>query len=240
VKLSYVDTSAAMKLVVDEPESATLAGALGSDRRLVSSWWLHTELHCAAGRHPRDVRLADVQAVFSTLNLVDLTRGDMLAAGTHAPLGSNDAIHLAVAIRFGIDEMVTYDGELADAAEAAGLAILAPGRWCACRDVEYVHPTGRGSRSIARRARRARTSRQPRLVVSVGRIHDVLASVLGERQGDVDVHVEGDADGGVAGLGDHLGMDAGASSPAFAGRGTPCGDSSRSWAVPRCRRRRPR
>lgn len=127
MKLSYVDTSAAMKLLVDEPESTALAEALATDRRLVASWLLHTELHCAAGRHPRDVRLAEVQAVLNTMNLVDLTRGDMLAAGTHAPLRSNDAIHLAVAIRLGTDEMVTYDTELADAATAAGLAILAPG-----------------------------------------------------------------------------------------------------------------
>lgn len=126
MKVSYIDTSAAMKLVVDEPESAPLAEALASDRRLVASWLLHTELHCAAGRHPRDVTLATVQAVLNTISLVDLTRGDMLAAGMHAPLRSNDAIHLAVAIRLGSDEMATYDGELADVAKAAGLAILAP------------------------------------------------------------------------------------------------------------------
>ena len=126
MKLSYLDTSAAMKLILDEPESAALADVLATDRRLVASWLLHTELHCAAGRHPRDVRLADVQTVLDTINLVDLTRGDMLAAGTHAPLRSNDAIHLAVAIRLGTDEIATYDGELADAAKSAGLAILAP------------------------------------------------------------------------------------------------------------------
>ena len=126
MRLSYVDTSAAMKLIVDEPESAALAEALASGRRLVASWLLHTELHCASGRHPREIPLAAVQAVLNTMNLVDLTRGDMLAAGTHAPLRSNDAIHLAVAIRLGTDEIATYDGELADAAKAAGLAILAP------------------------------------------------------------------------------------------------------------------
>ncbi|MBA3604822.1 MAG: PIN domain-containing protein [Acidimicrobiia bacterium] len=126
MKLSYVDTSAAMKLVISEPESAALAEALATDRRLVASWLLHTELHCAAGRHPGDVNVADVQDVLNTMNLVDLTRGDMIAAGTHAPLESNDAIHLAVAIRLGTDEMVTYDLELAEAAKAAGLAINAP------------------------------------------------------------------------------------------------------------------
>lgn len=126
--LAYVDASAAIKLVVEEAESATLADMLSStaDRRLVSSWLLHTEMHCAAGRHPEDVELDAVRAVLDTINLVDLTRGDMIAAGTHAPLQSNDAIHLAVAIRLGVDEIVTYDGELTDAASRAGLTVLAP------------------------------------------------------------------------------------------------------------------
>jgi predicted nucleic acid-binding protein len=52
--------------------------------------------------------------------------GDLLAAGTHAPLRSNDAIHLAVAFRVGTDEIVTYDGELIERATAAGLPVLSP------------------------------------------------------------------------------------------------------------------
>lgn len=126
--LAYVDTSAAIKLVIEETESATLAETLSStaERRLASSWLLHTEMHCAAGRHPEDVERDAVRAVLDTINLVDLTRGDMIAAGTHAPLRSNDAIHLAVAIRLGVDEMITYDGELAAAASRAGLTVFAP------------------------------------------------------------------------------------------------------------------
>lgn len=127
MKLSYVDASAAMKLVIAEPESASLAEALSAGRRLVASWLLHAELHCAAGRHPDDVDIAAVQSVLNAMSLADLTRGDMLAAGTHAPLRSNDAIHLAVAIRLGSDELVTYDSELTEAATAAGLAVFAPG-----------------------------------------------------------------------------------------------------------------
>jgi len=84
-------------------------------------------MHCAAGRHPEDVDLGAVQAVLDTVGLIDITRGDMLAAGTQAPLRSNDAIHLAVALRTGADEMVTYDAELADRAAAAGLSVLMPG-----------------------------------------------------------------------------------------------------------------
>ena len=50
MKLSYLDTSAAMKLVVAEPESPALVEALSADRRLVASWLLHTEMYCAACR----------------------------------------------------------------------------------------------------------------------------------------------------------------------------------------------
>src|SRR5215213_3838185 len=99
---------AAMRLIVDEPESRALADALASDRRFVASWLLHTELHCASSRHPQEIPLAAIHAVLNTVNVVDLTRGDMLAAGTHAPLRSNDAIPLAVAIRLGTDEIAAY------------------------------------------------------------------------------------------------------------------------------------
>lgn len=128
VTLAYLDTSAAIKLIVEEDESAALAEELSSmpDRRLISSWLLHTEMHCAAGRHPDDVGLDSVRAVLETINLVDLTRGDMIAAGTHAPLRSNDAIHLAVAIRLAVDELITYDNELAASAARAGLRVSAP------------------------------------------------------------------------------------------------------------------
>lgn len=123
---SYLGTSAAMKLVIDEPESIALSKELATsvDRQLVASWLLHTELQCAAGRHPTEVARESVQLV---LDLVDLIRGDLLAAGATAPLRTNDAIHLAVALRLGVDEMVTYDGELAKASTTAGLIVVAPG-----------------------------------------------------------------------------------------------------------------
>lgn len=100
-----------MKLVLDEPQSEALTAELADrdDRRSVSSWLLHTEMHCAPGRHPRDVDPGAVGTVLDSVSLIDLARGDLLAAGTHAPLRSNEAIHLAVALRVGADEIVTYD-----------------------------------------------------------------------------------------------------------------------------------
>ena len=128
--ISYLDTSAAMKLLVTEAESSALVVDLASsavDRTVVASWLLHTELHCAAGRHPGRVSVDAVGAVLDTVLLVDLTRGDLLTAGSlPGRLRSQDALHLAVALRLGTDEMVTYDDELSAAARAAGIAVSRP------------------------------------------------------------------------------------------------------------------
>ena len=128
--ISYLDTSAAMKLLVEEVESEALVARLESperDRRLVASWLLHTELHCAANRHPNDIALEALSVMLDVVSLIDLTRGDLLTAGTlPGGLRSNDAMHLAVALRVGAEEMFTYDAELAAAASAAGLAVVQP------------------------------------------------------------------------------------------------------------------
>lgn len=127
--ISYLDTSAAMKLLVEEAESAPLATYLArpAARQLVASWLLHTELHCAAHRHPDDIELAAVNVVLDVVSLVDLSRGDLLTAGAlPGRLRSNDAVHLAVALRLGAEEMITYDEELAAAAALAGLTVLRP------------------------------------------------------------------------------------------------------------------
>lgn len=117
-----------MKLVVDEPESAALAKMIESDpqRSLVASWLLHTELHCAAARSPSVVKAKYVDLLLETVVLSDLIRDDLLVAARNAPLRSNDAIHLAVASRLTVDELITYDEELAHAARRAGLAVVSP------------------------------------------------------------------------------------------------------------------
>lgn len=117
-----------MKLVVDEDETDALKDELDrvSDRTVVASWLLHTELHCAAGRRPEEIPVDGLTAIFDRVELTDLTREDLLAASRNAPLRSNDAIHLAAAARLGVDEIITYDAELADAARLAGIVVLSP------------------------------------------------------------------------------------------------------------------
>ena len=129
--ISYLDTSAAMKLLVEEAESAALVAYLQSsvdERQILAAWLLHTELHCVANRHPDDVEIESVGVVLDTISLIDVSRGDLLTAGTlPGRLRSNEAIHLAVALRVGADEMITYDAELAEASRGAGLTVVAPG-----------------------------------------------------------------------------------------------------------------
>ncbi|WP_029088921.1 type II toxin-antitoxin system VapC family toxin [Brevibacterium album] len=124
---AYLDISAVMKLIMREAETGAIREWWASANAVVaSSWLLHTELHCAAGRRPEVVTIEAISAVLGGVTLVDVTRGDLLAAGTHAPLRSNDAIHLATALRIGADEFVTYDRELTAAVTAAGLRAVAP------------------------------------------------------------------------------------------------------------------
>jgi predicted nucleic acid-binding protein len=127
----YLDTSAAMKLLVEEAESDALVSFLesfaGVADNLVASWLLHTELHCAANRHPEDIDLEAVAVVLDSVSLIDVTRGDLLTAGAlPGRLRSHDAVHLAVALRVGVDEMLTYNREFAAVAGAAGLVVQQP------------------------------------------------------------------------------------------------------------------
>ena len=128
----YVDTSAAMKLVVEEVESAALAEFLETARHgadtLVASLLLHTELHCAANRRPETIGHEAVTDVLSAVALVDLESGDLTTAPLlPGRLRSADAIHLATALRVDARAMAVYDAELSTAARTAGLRVLSPG-----------------------------------------------------------------------------------------------------------------
>ncbi|WP_426006304.1 PIN domain-containing protein [Paenarthrobacter sp. NyZ202] len=116
--------------MADERESQTLADHLthisSSGGHLVASMLLYTELHCAARRRslPFDV----VNDVLSAINLVDVTRADlMFASAMPRQLRSADGIHLATAIRLQVDNLVAYDQELLLAAKESGLAASSPG-----------------------------------------------------------------------------------------------------------------
>ncbi|MEE2570697.1 type II toxin-antitoxin system VapC family toxin [Pseudarthrobacter sp. J64] len=127
----FVDTSAVLKLMVEEQESTETAEYLqtmaSNGHQVVGSMLLYTELHCAG--HRRGIPSELVTAVLHGINLVDLIRSDLMyAAALPGKLRSTDAIHLATAIRVQADEFVAYDAELLEAAVEAGLTVQSPGK----------------------------------------------------------------------------------------------------------------
>ena len=127
----YVDTSAALKLLVQEAESESVGSYLEEVRdsggRLVSSLLMYTELHCAARRRPEQIDPVAVTDVLSAFDLVHLDAGDLTTAAALAGgLRTLDALHLASASRIGPDAMLVYDRELAAVAKAAGVRVVRP------------------------------------------------------------------------------------------------------------------
>lgn len=127
----YLDTSAAAKLLIEEPESSTVAGWLDrqveAGEAIVSSLLLETELRRLAARE----RLSQV-AVGEVLDGVDLVEPDRALfheAGIlpDRTLRSLDALHLATVLRLDAATLVTYDLRMTQAAAALGIRVVAPG-----------------------------------------------------------------------------------------------------------------
>lgn len=126
----YVDASAAVKLVIEEDESAALGLWLKqSTPRLVTSDLTRTELTRAV-RRIDTAALPLVAGVLERINIVRVTSNDFEKAAELSPpeLRSLDALHLASALELAddVDSMLTYDHRLGDAAEALGLTVIAP------------------------------------------------------------------------------------------------------------------
>jgi predicted nucleic acid-binding protein len=127
--LIYIDTSALLKLVVDEPESEALRAYLSDRGPLVTSALSVTELLRAARRIAPSFE-APARALLDGLTLVEISRPILEAAALlHPPvLRTLDAIHLATALTQGaaLEVVVTYDVRLRDAARAGGLDTDSP------------------------------------------------------------------------------------------------------------------
>lgn len=125
----YLDSSAVVKLVVDEPESAALQRFLRRRRPLVSSALVRTEVVRALAAAGTEA-LGRARAVFLRIDLLRVNDRVLDAAGLLGPtdLRSLDAIHLASAQQLGGDlgYLVTYDIRMATAAELLGLRTAAP------------------------------------------------------------------------------------------------------------------
>jgi uncharacterized protein len=126
----YLDTSAALKLVVAEPETVQLelwmASRAGIPR--VSSRLLRIEMLRAVTRAAPH-RMSRANVVLSAIALLSID--DVAPAAEvigEKTLRSLDAIHLATAheIRTDLSAFVCYDKRLRDSAQALGLPVEAP------------------------------------------------------------------------------------------------------------------
>lgn len=125
----YVDSSALVKLVVEEVETEALTAVLADALRLASSALARVEVTRVARRSAGGaVERAD--RLFERIALLPLDEVVLSVATTVGPrsLRSLDALHLASALSLGDDlsALVGYDRRLRDSAEAAGLRTLAP------------------------------------------------------------------------------------------------------------------
>ncbi len=126
----YLDTSAAVKLVVAEAGSAALRSWLaGLDAEVVSSDLLRTEL-LRATRRGAPAQMRQARAVLDSVTLMSVPAATFERAGEVGPdsLRSLDALHLAAALELGdeLQGVVTYDERLAGAAAAHGIEVVAP------------------------------------------------------------------------------------------------------------------
>jgi hypothetical protein len=127
----YLDSSAIMKLVTSEPETASLGAWLAAREGIpVSSAVAEVEVCRAAVRAGVADPVGSARRVLAGVVLVGVTSSVRATASTLPDplLRSLDAIHVATAVEpsLDVDTLVTYDGRMARA--AAGLvAVASPG-----------------------------------------------------------------------------------------------------------------
>jgi hypothetical protein len=125
----YVDTSALVALIVNEPGSAAVAAWYeGAKGKLVSAAWCVTEFGSALALKQRTAQLDADQAraawvwferlVANDVRLlpvetVDFHRAAMLALDAASGIRAADALHLACAERAGARSLVTLDAAMA-------------------------------------------------------------------------------------------------------------------------------
>ena len=129
----YLDASALVKLVLDEPESASLAEHLADEPISFTSIVSAVEAPRAASRMTGSQRASRrAREIVDQCRTIPLDERTIALAASAAPaaLASLDAIHLAsaLAVRDLLDSAIVYDRRLAQAFRSAGLDVVAPGQ----------------------------------------------------------------------------------------------------------------
>ncbi|MBA2506284.1 MAG: type II toxin-antitoxin system VapC family toxin [Thermoleophilaceae bacterium] len=127
--VTYLDSSALVRLVVSEPESEALTAYLAKRRARASCALARAEVPRAA-RVNSTAAVPRALALLEDIALVGLDDAllDRAAALGDPVLRTLDAIHVAAAERLGDDlgELITYDRRMAAAASDLGLTVVAP------------------------------------------------------------------------------------------------------------------
>jgi uncharacterized protein len=125
----YLDSSALVKLVIDEPESMALTRLLERRADRVSCVLARTEV-VRAVLDLGAQRIEHARDTVTRLMLVALSDAILDTAAHIRPLNvrSLDAIHLAAELTLGddLEAIVTYDGRMTEGARALGLRVEAP------------------------------------------------------------------------------------------------------------------
>ncbi len=126
----YVDTSAFLKLVVEEAGSEAMRSwSETCDSDLFACDLLRTEALRAARRHSSDAH-AETRRRLDLLTIVAVTADVFERAAELDPaiMRTLDAVHLAAALGVGdeLEGIVTYDERLAEAAALHGVNVVTP------------------------------------------------------------------------------------------------------------------
>jgi len=128
----YADTSALVKLLIAEPESAAVADVLSAAaERTTSSELTIAELNRVVARADGDTAASALLLRQIDLLVIDeaaLWRAGRLVSPPGTFLRTADAIHLVAAMDLGETEFLTFDRRQAQAATERGFAVVAPGR----------------------------------------------------------------------------------------------------------------
>lgn len=126
----YLDSSALVKLVIPEPETATLRAELETWDRYVSSALVQTEVVRACARVSSTARRV-AERMVASLDLIAIDDEILNGAARLKPLELRtlDAIHVASAQTLGsaLGAVIAYDTRLVQGAKTARLTTLEPG-----------------------------------------------------------------------------------------------------------------
>jgi predicted nucleic acid-binding protein len=132
----YFDTSAFLKILILEPGSPTAVRAWRVADSVTCSRLLHVEARAALAMARRQGRLSAAQhaqakgalnAYWQDLYVLEVTEPVVEDVGDLAEgvaLRGYDAVHLASALRSGVDVLITADIEMVQAARNRGLKVI--------------------------------------------------------------------------------------------------------------------